>query len=176
MNSFLIKSSIVLLVTSGAIKTWIPGETVSGSDLNSALAHIHGKMVGGHGARLVNADVSASAAISFSKLEDNFLIPVAWGRFDCNSGTCSIISSSGVTSISRAGAGSYAVTLTVTRPDTNYMAIAWYVRDSAGGVEVCYASAIVSTSQVPIACANDLVPTTPTDSDFALVVFDNNKL
>lgn len=77
------------------IKTWIPGDIITAADLNSALGHIHTTMVGGHGARLVNADVASNAAISLSKISGGLAqTSHAWGRFDCAT-SCSTAVTSG---------------------------------------------------------------------------------
>lgn len=91
---------LAFVAWSSPIKTWVSGDALTVADLNSNLFHIHSLMVGGHGARLVNADVSASAAISISKLEGSgYGVPVAYARVTC-SPTCSTIHEShGLTSL-----------------------------------------------------------------------------
>lgn len=69
--------------TAGSIKVWSNGETVKASDLNSNFSHVHT----GVDAPIVNADISASAAIAHSKLATPGLIPKAWARV----GSCSTL-------------------------------------------------------------------------------------
>lgn len=160
--------------TKGAIKTWSSQDRVTATDLNANFSHIHGLMVGGHGARLVDADVSSAAFISSSKLAAHRLIPVAWVSVsDCTGSPCTIISSSGVTSVTRAGVGSYSVNLTSARANTNYMGVVSPYRTAAGAQAWCYVGAIVSTSVVPVACITDSTPTAD-DSGFSIVIFDND--
>lgn len=108
----------------GAIKTWVSGETLTAADLNSNFAHIHNSMVGGHGARLVNADVSASAAISHTKMATPALLPKAWAFVGaagaCGASPCTISASSGVSGVTRGGAGTYSVTLSPARANAVY--------------------------------------------------------
>lgn len=151
----------------GAIKTWSTGETLTSTDLNANFAHIHSNMVGGHGGRLVDADVNAAAAISTSKLAAKSLIPVAWASMTygsaCAAGTCGLQASSGITSITYFGASAYTVTMSTTRTDTSYAVIAM----GQVGV-VCYfnsASAPTATT-FRVACTGD--------TSFDVMVFDNN--
>jgi hypothetical protein len=97
----------------GSIKTWSTHETLRASDINANFSHIHNEMVGGEGARLVNADVSASAAIAHSKLATPALLPKAMAVMTttCTAGTCALAASSGVTSIAFVSTGVYTVTI-----------------------------------------------------------------
>lgn len=109
MNSFAMKSALALLITSGAIKSWQAGETVTGADLNAALAHIHSKMVGGHGARLVNADIVVGT-IGSDKLASYRYIPRAYATIATGcAGACTISEGNGIASAAVAGS-----TMTVT--------------------------------------------------------------
>lgn len=112
------------LATAGAIKTWASGATLNSADLNNNFAHIHNAMVGGHGARLVDADVSGSAAIALSKIAgiSAIILPKAWAHVSlaasgCNTGAypdaCDF-TGSGVTGISNTALGVYTVTLSTT--------------------------------------------------------------
>ena len=101
----------------GVIKTWSAGQILTPTDLNANFAHIHNNMVGGHGARLVDADVSATAAIATTKLAGGALIPKAWAQLTtaCTTGTCALADSSGITSVVWTGTGAYTVTLSSAR-------------------------------------------------------------
>lgn len=133
--SVLAAACITLLVTgwdaaAGTIKVWSTGETLKASDLNSNFAHIHNNMVGGHGARLVNGDVSATAAIAHSKLATPALVPRAWGVVGLGgaclgaaaAGTaCTVNASSQVTSVTSSGTdGLYRVNLAYNPSNTNF--------------------------------------------------------
>lgn len=108
----------------GAIKTW-SAEVLTHSDLNSNFAHIHNTMVGGHGARLVDADVSTSAAITHSKLASPILLPkaVAWTQTVCTTGTCASVTASGIASVAHTGTGQYIATFSSARSNTNFAVI-----------------------------------------------------
>lgn len=158
----------------GAIKTWGSGDTLTSADLNANFQHIHNNMVGGHGGRLTDADVSASANIASSKLAAYHLIPVAWGSVaECTGSPCTIISSSGISSVTRTSAGVYTVNLTTSRPNTSYMAMTWNYKSYAGAGEICWTTAITVVGSFPVLCASDLVPTSA-DSSFTFVVYDND--
>ncbi len=121
------------LATAGAIKSWASGETLHSADLNANFNHIHNLMVGGHGARLVDADVSSSANIAQSKIaglttalnnlndagvpQVNTLVR-AWGVFTtlCGAPTCGEVLSgqNGITSVSNTATGVWTVTWTAT--------------------------------------------------------------
>lgn len=114
-------------VVASPLKTWVVGETLTYSDINANFAHIHGLMVGGHGPRLVNADVSSSAAISHAKLATPALVPKIWGMVAC-SGSCSATEQSptstagGISSITYTSAGVYVVNFAA-RFDANFAVI-----------------------------------------------------
>lgn len=123
---------VVLLVAmaagwagASAIKTWSNGELLSAGDLNANFQHIHNLMVGGHGARLVNADVSTGAAIAHSKLATPAVLPKAWTGFVtlCGAGVCTetAIAGSGVTSIAHTAVGKWTVTWSTARANNAYI-------------------------------------------------------
>lgn len=114
----------------GAITVWNNNQTVTAAQLNGNFSHIHNTMVGGHGARLVDADVSSTAAIQHSKLLTPALVPKAWalvasGCDGAMTNACTILASSGITSVVGTGgaAGRYNVTLTTNPPTTSFAAI-----------------------------------------------------
>lgn len=112
---------VAAIASASTIKVWSTGEYITAANLNSNFAHIHGLMVGGHGPRLVNADVSGSAQIAHSKLATPALLPKAWVYASaCNTSPCTISDSSGVSSVTRADAGVYSVNLTTTRSSVFY--------------------------------------------------------
>lgn len=68
--------ALVATVAVGAsIVTWLPGDTLTVAQLNSNFSHIHSTMVGGHGPRLVDSDVNASANIDIAKLSSSEGLP-----------------------------------------------------------------------------------------------------
>lgn len=162
------------LVESGAIKTWATGETLGSADLNANFQHIHNNMVGGHGARLLDADVSTTANIASSKLAAYRLIPIAWAGSPttCAGSPCTIVNSSRVTSITRAGAGSYRVNLSPVLTDLNFV-MAVSGNTGAQGRICYYVSAGSTTAQLIFVCNNDFVGTT-VDASFSLVIYDDN--
>lgn len=119
---FVIGIAIAFAAYAGGIKVWNGSEAVVYTGLNSNFAHIHNTMVGGHGARLVNADVSTSAAIAHSKMATPALLPKAWAAVDasCSSSPCTVAEGSGVTSIARTGQGVYTVTLSYTPTNSKF--------------------------------------------------------
>jgi hypothetical protein len=99
------------LAFAGTIKTWGTHDVLTAADLNANFQHIHNTMVGGHGARLVDADVAGNAAIATSKLAAGKAgLPLGWGYFKCGTGTCAT-SASNNASVSRTSTGAYVVTV-----------------------------------------------------------------
>lgn len=105
----------------GPIKTWASGEYITSSDLNANFSHIHNTMVGGHGPKLLNSDVSGSAAIAHSKLATPPLLPKAWISLAaaCTAGTCVNVDLAVVTSATFVSAGVYTVNFP-TRGSSSY--------------------------------------------------------
>lgn len=113
------------LAISGPIHVWTSGEYINSVDLNANMAHLHNNMVGGHGPRLTNSDVSGSAAIAHSKLATPALLPKAWVSLTatCTAGTCVSVDSNTVTGVAFVSTGVYTVTFP-TRGNANYGALA----------------------------------------------------
>lgn len=104
-----------------SLKVWSQGEVVKYSDLNGNFQTVNNATL--NVAQVVDANVSATAAIAHSKLKTPALVPKAWAFTtggDCASSPCTIGASSGVTSITRTGTGVYVVTWTTTRADNLY--------------------------------------------------------
>jgi len=125
--AILISSTLVL---AGTIKVWGSGDLLTSTDLNANFAHIHNTMVGGHGSRLINADVHPLAAIAHSKMATPTLIPkmvVGIGTPSpstvCSvNGTCAQFMAAGLpVTVTRTAAGVYGVTWTVVRPNQTYL-------------------------------------------------------
>lgn len=162
---------ITAFIESGSIKTWSTGERLTSSDLNANFNHIHSLMVGGHGGRLVNADVSASAAISYTKIQNGTAIPRAFVEVaaTCSASPCTMASSYNVTSVTRSGAGAYDINLAYTATDAAYAVVCG--AGSTAGVPKCTSSSS-STTVAQVATTN--VAGAATDGSFSVVIFDDN--
>ena len=153
------------------IKTWIVGEVISYTDLNANFAHIHSLMVGGHGPRLVNADVSANAHIAHNKLATPALIPKIWAQVaNCSSNPCTVSATYGVASVGWTSAGLMTVNFvpTATRVNANYAAI---VAASALSNRNCAPTAQTTTT-VTVTCQD--LAAGAANSGFTILIMDDN--
>lgn len=170
MKKSLILFGLVLAAAAfaGSIKTWSTGDTLRTADLNSNFQHIHNTMVGGHGARLVDADVSATAAIAHSKLASPALVPKAWGATTgvCGAGTCGIAASSGVTSVTWSSTGIYNITLSYTPTDANYAVLITSSTDSTYCIAFTKQTA---APQITVRCRSDANAVTNVDMNFLVL-------
>lgn len=171
---------LVLLIVEGpalasSIKSWAGGETITANDLNANFSHIHGTMVGGHGARLVNADVSASAAIAHSKLATPSLVPKAWGvvKSTCAASPCTVDAHSGISSVTRGGAGTYTVNLSSARANTNYGVLVSSVNPSGATGTLCIVEPIIATTNFSIDCYTHAGAAN--DTGLTFMVLDNDN-
>lgn len=179
----------ILIVVSpaiaGTIHTFANGEALTAANLNQPLQHIHNTMVGGHGARLVDADVSASAAITHSKLKTPSLVPKAWATVNFSAGCVSVNgacseSSTGVvysqvTSITRTGTGVYQVVLSYTPANTGFAVIVGTEAAATPAFTSCTAtSKATSSPHFLIQCA-DLATPSAANAGFDFVVMDNDN-
>lgn len=152
------------------IHTFANGERITADNLNAVNTHIHNLMVGGHGPRLVDADVSSSAAISHTKVATPMLIPKAWATTavscanPCNE-TKTV--SSGVGIISHTALGIWTIAWSTARADATYAVLITPVT----GSRACSATP-TSTTIATIACW-DLATPTAADAAFTVVLFDN---
>ncbi len=175
---------VATVATAGAIKVWSTNETLRSADLNSNFSHIHSLMVGGHGARLVNADVAANAAISISKINVTAIAyPRAWGLLptsnsNCNVGsyssTCTPIYGTGVTSIVNSALGQFDVTLNYTPTDVNF---AVFVTPSVTGAALgrsCTVTGMATTTPNFRVTCYDLATPTAAVTTFSFLVMDDN--
>ena len=158
----------------GSIKSWSNGEVLSSSDINSNFSHIHGTMVGGHGARLVNADVASNAAIAHSKLATPALVPKAWAVVTsaCAASPCVPGASAGAAAtITRTAGGSYVWTWSVARADANYAV--FVTANSAAGTPpyACYSTA-PGTGSFNFFCYDGANPPALQDAAFSVMVMD----
>lgn len=171
--AYIALTSIIIagVANASAIKTW-SAEILRYSDLNSNFSHIHDNMVGGHGARLVNADVSSSAAIAHSKLATPALVPKAMVGVlgDCTASPCTISLSSGFSSVTRTGTGEYTGTLSSARANTTY-AVQVTPFDS-GGIRNCRMTSVSSTTVFTFSCYDAAAAV---DTGFTVTVWDNDN-
>jgi hypothetical protein len=157
----------------GAIHVWSSGEQLNSADLNANFQHIHNLMVGGHGARLVDADISTSAAISSSKLAAYRQIPRAWGYVELSGGVLTLRASNNVTSITKNGAGDVIVTVNYTPTDAFFGVQATCFNSSSNRCTIAVANyaANVNAFHVYTFPANT---NTLADNGFSFTVFDDN--
>jgi len=162
------------------LKTWSNSEVMLPTDINSNFSHIHNTMVGAHGARLVNADVSASALISHTKLATPGLLPKAWMSNGigpaCTTSPCSIAQqwpAGFFSSVTRPDAGYYAVNIASARANAAYFPL---MDDTGpGDVDVnCRVQAGNTTSLFYVQCIKE-GSADPTDSTFSILFFDDNN-
>ncbi len=168
----------------GAIKTWSSNDTLTSADLNANFQHIHNLMVGGHGARLVDADVSASAAIAQSKISGlNHMAAKAWTNLpttnSCNIGSystnCGTLYGSGVTSIIQTAIGTYSVTLSYTPTDIHYAVIATVVEVGGAQGRVCTVDDLnTSAPQFTLRCFDLATPGAAVAPGLNILVLDDN--
>jgi hypothetical protein len=172
-----------------AIKSWTTGETVRASDLNANFTHLHNTTVGTHGTRLVNADVSTTAAIAHSKLATPAVVPKAFALVGMPAGVstpcagaaaagtaCTINTSSRVTSVLSHGTnGTYRVILSYTPANALFSPL---VTSHTASI-YCNALGtftITGTSAVPhffVECRTDA--NVLTDAAFSFLVMDNDN-
>lgn len=164
------------LATASSIKVWIAGESLSVADLNSNFAHIHTLMVGGHGAKLVNADVNAAAAIAHSKLATPALVPKAWAVQPsvCDGGTCIPTAQVRIPSITRTGHGTYDINFNPAMTNNAYATVITVEYCEATNTPCsCTVGATKGTSAFYISCfdrSGNL-----SDVGLSVIVMDDNN-
>ncbi|MFT3866841.1 MAG: hypothetical protein QM729_21470 [Solirubrobacterales bacterium] len=137
----------------GSIKVWTAGEYITAADLNANFTHLHNTMVGGHGPRLINADVASNANIATSKLAAASYIPKGWARI-LTTGPA-VGTGVGVSAVSRpGGTGIYRLTVPTAPSITYYSAQAtpeqggycYAIQFNVSTIEVtCYGTSGVAT-------------------------------
>ena len=152
-----------------AIKSWSTGEVISSSDLNTNFSHLHATMVGGHGARLVNADVSSSAAIAHSKLATPALLPKAWSNVasTCAATPCTQAAGTGFGSVTRTSQGIYVATPSVTPVDGAYAATVTALHATLK----IYCYVVTQSSSITFHCVDE--GGTLQDTGFNILFLDN---
>lgn len=156
----------------GTIKSWSPGETLHSADLNSNFNHIHNLMVGGHGARLVDADVNPGAAIAQSKITGLAgYVPAAWGTFAalCGTGSCSevLTAANGVAGLQHTSVGNWTVTWGTVRTDAFY---SLFITPRAINT-VCNVSTMTAATAL-LQCYTDTTGAA-VDQNFSFMMLDN---
>lgn len=164
------------LAWAGALYRFRDGTPMAAAQVNANLKHIHDNMVGQHGARLVDGDVSADAGIAHSKLRNQEKVPVAWGYFgtcittaagtDCTNQNAQGLSNAEASPGSAGADGYYTVYFSSARPNTNYAVI---VTPTGGSYAVCYATAKFTT-YIEISCQE---VTGFVDRAFSVLVMDS---
>lgn len=171
------------LAVASAIKVWSPGDVLSTTDLNANFSHIHSLMVGGHGARLVDADVSASAAIAHSKMATPGVIAkgafiVGSGTTPCTAGTCTLSMSSGVTpTVVWNSTGNYTMTISA-RADAFWgLTVTPLYCGAASAGCWCNVQTGTSTTNATIQCfsATTVPAIAAVNAVFTAVIWDNNN-
>ncbi len=175
---------IAVVALAGPIKVWSAGEVITANDLNANFQHIHNVMVGGHGARLMNVDVNASAGIAHSKLATPGLIAksvfqVGTGTTACAAGTCTLNAVSGVTPVVTFNStGNYTVTIAA-RTNANYVPLITpqYCGATSGGCS-CTIQTGMSTTAFTVICSA-LTTAGPVialaNTVFGVAIFDDNN-
>ena len=148
----------------GTIKVWTAGEYITASDLNANFAHLHTTMVGGHGPRLVNADVAANANIATNKLAALPLIPRGYASV-VGGATPTILAASGVSTVTRPLTGQYTVTIPA-RPNVNYVVLVTPANNGTGTPPGLCTVGAKGTTTFSVNCAGN--------SDFDLAILDND--
>lgn len=156
------------VVLASPLKVWVVGETLTYSDINANFQHIHSLMVGGHGPRLTNADVSGTAAIAHTKLATPALVPKIWATVAaCSSNPCTISEQSGgVSSVGWTSAGVMTVNFSA-RANASYAAIV----SARGTASVECHSLGQTTTGVGITCTTTNTAVA-TNSGFSILILD----
>lgn len=172
---------VAIAAVAGPIKVWQSGEIITATDINANFQHIHNTMVGSHGARLKNSDVSTTAAISHSKLAQPALLPKAVGAQvnACTASPCTWDLATGFpTTYTRLSAGAYSITFSTARPNAQYGV---HVTCHNEGSEMCVCTprrSSFATTGFTVECY--LEPTTGAnpalgDHGITVTVYDDNN-
>jgi hypothetical protein len=165
--------------------TWSAGNTLTASSLNDTIAHIHNTFSGG----IVDAHVSTSAAISHAKLARPGLVAkavfvttsthdgAATPGTDYTTGVEQVQflgtsggAGSGNSALEATGtAGTYQLTLNYNPTDTAFMVL---ITSHTTSVWCSCTGRSITAPHITIACEDNA--STPTNTAFALAVFDTN--
>ncbi len=175
-------AAVFLLVTvavtayATGLKTWTTRETVSATDLNANFAYVDSRAGHTGAAAIVNADISASAAIATSKLATPTLMPKAWATsYDGlaprdSDGLCTIVGSK-VTSITRHTQGIYDVVLAYT-PVNDKFAILVTCYTNGQKLYGSHSAISLSPPQFAIICYNE--GGAAEDTHVSFIIMDDN--
>lgn len=154
------------------LHTFSSNEALTASKLNANFAHLEASAARNHGAVIVNADISANAAIAHSKLQVPGLMPKAWAVVNnCTTATCTVPeASSRISGVTRSAAGTYTVSFSPALGDVDYAVSLTHMSGTAG--RFCSVTTYGTTS-FGVLCYN--VPGAAlVDSGFGFVVMDND--
>jgi hypothetical protein len=152
-----------------SLTVWTTGQVVTASALNTNFTNLKNGKVGS-GVLLVNADVSASAAIAHSKLATPALLPKAWAYVAAVcAGACTLSDSLQVTSITRTGAGVYEVVLSYTPANNLFLALP---SSHTANVHCIVNGHATSSPQFIIRCYTDTTGAA-TDASLGVLVMDS---
>lgn len=168
------------LTTAATIRTFVSGDIITAADLNANFSHIHNLMVGGHGARLVNADVSANAVIAHSKMATPGVLPkaifiIGSGVTPCSAGTCTVTGAAGATtsSVVYVTPGIYTATWTAARTNSVYLVQLTSQYCAAGAGCFCSLQTGTSTTAFTVLCTD--AAGTATNAVVGVTVMDDSN-
>lgn len=157
--------------------------TLTATELNFNFDHIHKNMVGGHGPRLVNADVHPNAAISKRKINNSASTPRGFLTVDATTcagigATCTKTVIGGFTSatVIHSAVGIYDITFVPARPFTkNYVSL---VSGNSAISTSCQSDpTVATTSLVRVFCLDATAAgAVEIDSSFSYALFDDLSL
>lgn len=125
---FLAGMLVASIGVAGSIKSWSAGEPLTAGQLNANFSHIHSSMVGNGHSLLVNADVSGTANIASSKLNQgagmvDAMVRVGSRTTPCTTATCTMYASVGVSSVTRTSTGVYVVNFSPAISDNSVLIV-----------------------------------------------------
>lgn len=173
---------VALLVTAGVSyatlpkASWASGDVLRASDLTADMQHLEAGLKGGSHTAIVNADISASAAILNSKLKVANPKAILYVS-SCVGTPCTITMQSPASfysSVTRASPGSYLATFTTPRTNATYFAVAVSNSTGANAPYHCYAHS-PGVNDISIACFRK-DGTTADDPNVGLVLYDDNNV
>ncbi len=158
-----------------AIKSWSTSETIQAYDLNSNFSHVHSQAE----RSWTNSNISASAAISHSKLASPGLVPKIWGLVSktgsygaaCDASPCTVDiqqPTSTVTSVTRTSTGLYVINWASLRTDAIY---GLFLTPMVGAMACKHVITSSTTALATVQCVNDLG--SAADGAFQFMLMDN---
>lgn len=151
--------------------SWATGEILRSADLTADMAHLEAGLRGGTHTLIVNADVSAAAAIQNTKLKAPTPKGMVYASATCNvNGACALAYQQPTgffTSVVRTAQGFYTITLAVPRPNS-----VWHATAGPNSSGNCIVEAPLSTTQAAMDCVD--FAGAAKDQGFTIVVWDND--